>query len=269
MTTATQTRNAAGPAKPKRTLFAPTLFRIEAIRQLRNPYTLVFTLALPVIMYLLFGAFMPWGSELIGNGNVSFQVMVSMAGFGTATAMSSLCSLAASEVRQGWGRQIAMTPLPVAGYAFTKLMAALAFSAFSVIAVYIAGVATGAEANELWRWFASAGIILGVGVMFGLWGMGVGMLLNPDSAAALASIAITLFGFFGNVFMPLSGTMLDIAKFTPMYGYIALVRWPLSGGELSDGSVDPIWIPILNVACWAVLLFALACAGVVRSRRRA
>ncbi|WP_293695982.1 ABC transporter permease [uncultured Agrococcus sp.] len=257
------------PARPKRTLFGPTLFRIEAIRQLRNPYTLVFTLTLPVIMYLLFGAFMPWGSELIGNGNVSFQVMVSMAGFGTATAMSSLCSLAASEVRQGWGRQIAMTPLPVAGYAFTKLMAALTFSAFSVLAVYIAGAATGAEVNELWRWFACAGIILGIGVIFGLWGMGVGMLLNPDSAAALASIAITLFGFFGNVFMPLSGAMLDIARFTPMYGYIALVRWPLTGGELGDGTSDPLWLPILSVVVWTVLLFALAYAGVVRSRRRA
>lgn len=268
MTTTTQTRGASAPANPRRSLFAPTLFRIEVIRQLRNPYTLVFTLTLPVIMYLLFGAFMPWGSEFIGNGNVSFQVMVSMAGFGTATAMSSLCSLAASEVRQGWGRQIAMTPLPVAGYAFTKLMAALAFSALSVAAVYIAGIATGAEVNEVWRWFACAGIILGLGVIYGLWGMGVGMLLNPDSAAALASIAITLFGFFGNVFMPLSGTMLDIARFTPMYGYIALVRWPLTEGALSDGTADPLWIPIVNVIVWAALLFALAYAGVIRSRRR-
>lgn len=36
-------------------LVSPTMLRIEGVRQLRNPYTLAFTLAMPVAMYLLFG----------------------------------------------------------------------------------------------------------------------------------------------------------------------------------------------------------------------
>src|SRR5690606_15244034 len=96
-------------ARPSRLPFSATLYRIEAIRQLRNPYTLIFTLILPAAMYLLFGVSMSYGDMSAGHGNIKWYVMVSMAAFGTATAMSSLCSLAASEVRQGWGRQIAMS----------------------------------------------------------------------------------------------------------------------------------------------------------------
>src|SRR5690606_320936 len=90
---------------------SPTMLRIEAMRQIRNPYTLAFTLGMPVAMYLLFGAGMSYGTMSAGNGNVSFYVMVSMAAYGTAVAMSSITSLAATEAKQGWGRQLAMTPL--------------------------------------------------------------------------------------------------------------------------------------------------------------
>ncbi|MFT4234802.1 MAG: ABC transporter permease [Microbacterium sp.] len=253
-----------------RTIVSPTLYRIEIIRQLRNPFTLAFTLALPIAMYVLFGVSMDYADASAGNGNVAWYIMVSMAAFGTATAMSSMCSLAASEVRQGWGRQIAMTPLPAWGYVLTKVVAAVTLSALSVCVLFLVGVATGAEADHAWMWFAAAGLILGLGIVFGFWGLGVGMLFNADSAAALASIAITFFCFFGNVFMPLSGFMLDVARFTPMYGYVALVRWPVTEGVLTDGTTsDPLWQLVLNVTIWALVFFAIGVAGVRRSRRRA
>ena len=70
-----------------------TMLRIEGIRQLRNPYTLAFTLAMPVVMYLLFGASAGYGSMSAGHGNVAFYVMVSMAAYGTAVAMIAPCSI--------------------------------------------------------------------------------------------------------------------------------------------------------------------------------
>lgn len=247
---------------------SPTMLRVEALRQIRNPYTLAFTLGMPVAMYLLFGAGMGYGSASAGNGNVAFYVMVSMAAYGTAVAMSSITSLAASEAKQGWGRQLAMTPLRTTGYAATKLLTAVAFAAFAAVAVLVAGLITGAEAAEGWRWLACLGIMLGIGLMFGLYGLGVGLFFNPDTAAALASISMTFFAFFGNVFMPLDGTMLDIARFTPMYGYVALSRWPLTEGTLTTGQTDPIWMIVLNIVVWLALFAALVIAGVKRSRSR-
>ncbi|WP_259363156.1 ABC transporter permease [Microbacterium esteraromaticum] len=245
-----------------------TMLQIEALRQLRNPYTLAFTLAMPVVMYLLFGAGPGYADLSVGHGNASFYVMASMAAYGTAVAMSSLTSLAASEAKQGWGRQLAMTPLGTAGYAVTKLLTAVTFAALALAAVFAAGIATGAAADDAWRWVAVAAIILVGGLMYGLYGLGVGLFFNPDSAAALASISMTFFAFFGNVFMPLDGVMLDIARFTPLYGFVALSRWPITDGVLTTGQADPLWMPLLSVAVWLALFTVLVVAGVRRARSR-
>lgn len=245
-----------------------TMLRIEGVRQLRNPYTLAFTLAMPVVMYVLFGGSVAYGSQSAGNGNVAFYVMVSMAAYGTAVAMSSLTSLAASESKQGWGRQLAMTPLTTTGYAVTKLLTAVTFAALALVAVFVTGLFTGAQADDAWRWWAAGGMILGIGLMYGLFGLGVGLFFNPDSAAALASISMTFFAFFGNVFMPLDGLMLDIARFTPLYGFVALSRWPLTEGVLTTGQTDPLWIVLLNIVAWLLVFALLVFAGVRRSRRR-
>lgn len=249
-------------------LFTTTFFRVEVMRQFRNPYTLVFTLGMPIAMYLLFGAGAEYKDASAGNGNVAFYVMASMAAFGTATAMTSLCSLAASEVGQGWGRQIALTPLAITGYAAVKLAVALTFAAVSTAGVFLVGFLTGAEADSPWLWVAVAALVLGGGLMFGLFGLGTGLAFNSDTAASLASIAITLFGFVGNVFMPLSGAMLTVAHFTPMYGYAALVRWPITEGVLISGGSDSIWLVLANFAVWALLFAGLVRYGVLRSRRR-
>ncbi|WP_341939927.1 ABC transporter permease [Microbacterium sp. LWH10-1.2] len=249
-------------------LLSPTMLRIEAVRQLRNPYTLAFTLAMPIAMYLLFGASMSYGTLSAGRGNVSFYVMTSMAAYGTAVAMSSLTSLAATESKQGWGRQLAMSPLTTTGYALTKVLTAFSYAALSVLGVFVAGMLTGAEADGAWRWLATVGIVLGLGLIYGLWGLGVGLFFNGDSATALASISMTFFAFFGNVFMPLDGVMLDIARFTPLYGFVALSRWPLTEGRLTTGQTDELWMLLLNVAVWVVLFAALVMAGAKRSRAR-
>ena len=161
-----------------------------------------------------------------------------------------------------------MTPLTTTGYALTKLLTAVSFAALALVAVFVAGLLTGAEADGAWRWVVTAALILGIGLMFGLYGLGVGLFFGSDSAAALASISMTFFAFFGNVFMPLDGVMLDIARFTPLYGFVALSRWPLTEGVLTTGQTDELWMLLLNVAVWLVVFAVLVTMGVRRSRSR-
>lgn len=248
--------------------FSMPYLRMELIRQLHNPFTLAFTLALPALMYIIFGASQDYGTMSAGHGNVAFSVMVSMAAYGVMTAMTSLTSLAASEASQGWGRQLSLTPLGTSGYAVSKVIVAFAYAALSLLVVFVIGAATGAQADGAWRWLLTAGIIMVAGTIFGLYGLGVGLMFNSDSAAGLASILLTFFAFFGNVFMPLSGTMLAIAHFTPMYGVVELARWPLSEGYVDDTVTDPMWMPILNVIAWTLVFGALVALGVKRSRNR-
>ncbi len=247
---------------------SPTMLRVEALRQLRNPYTLGFTLAMPVGMYLLFGAGATYASASAGHGNVAFYVMVSMASYGAAVAMTSSTSAAAVEAAEGWGRQLAMTPLRTAGYAATKLITALAGATLAVALVFLVGALTGAEVSEGWRWVLCAMLVIAGALPFGLYGLGMGLVFRSDGAATLASISLTFFGFFGNVFMPLDGTMLDIARFTPMYGVVALARWPLTDGVLTTGQSDQPWAVAVNIVVWTVVFAVLVGVGVKRSRAR-
>lgn len=246
-----------------------TYTRIEITRQSRNIFTLVFTLAMPTAMYLLFGAFTAYGSAPAGHANTSYYVMTSMAAYGVATAMTSLTALAAAEAAQGWGRQLALTPMGMVGYAVMKLAVAVFFSAIVVVVLFVVGALTGAKPDHWWMWLSTAGIVLGLGLIYGLFGLGVGLIFNSDSAAGLASAMLTFFGFFGNVFMPLSGTMLQIAHFTPLYGYVGLARWPQLEGQdvMGDGS-DPGWMLWASVLAWAAVFALLVRIGVVRSRTR-
>jgi ABC-2 type transport system permease protein len=79
---------------------------------------------------------------------------------------------------------------------------------------------------------------------------------------------MVIFAFLGNLFIPLSGALLTFAKFTPLYGYAALARYPLTEGYLPDGSRDPLWLPIVNVLAWLAVFGVSAVLLVRRGRER-
>lgn len=246
----------------------PTYMAIEFKRQARDVSNLMFVVLLPAAMYLLFGAASDSGSTMAGYANVKFYVMISMAAYGAVTAVTGIAATAATEQMQGWGRQIGLTPMRPWQFVLSKTMVALAFAALAMVLVYAFGAFTGAEANETWMWWACAGISLACASVFALYGLAAGLLFKSESAAGVAAGFVTFFAFFGNVFMPLSGAMLDIARFTPMYGMIGLVRWPILEGYQTDGSQQELWVYLLNLGAWALIFLILSLWGVQRSRAR-
>ena len=68
--------------------------------------------------------------------------------------------------------------------------------------------------------------------LFAIYGLAVTWSSAPTNAAGIASGLIVIMAFLGNVFTPMSGLMLDIGRFTPLYGYAALARYPLTDGWL-------------------------------------
>jgi ABC-2 type transport system permease protein len=71
----------------------------------------------------------------------------------------------------------------------------------------------------------------------------------------------------------MSGIMLSIAKFTPLYGFGGLARWPILEGYIvntTDGlpSRDSVWLLLANYGAWLLIFGVLAIAGVRRSRGR-
>ncbi|WP_425956972.1 ABC transporter permease [Xylanimonas sp. McL0601] len=250
-----------------------TYLRIDLQRQLRDVANIVFVIGLPVAMYIIFGSTFGSGGEQAGYANVKFYVMTSMAVYGASVATTAISGMAAVELMQGWGRQLGLTPMRPAGYVGTKVVVALTIAAGAVAAVFLTGTLTGARADEGWIWAATYALAWIGSALFALYGLAIAQTFRSESAVSVAAAGLVLLAFFGNLFVPLSGTILQIARFTPLYGYAGLARYPALRGQVATttgGSETPDslgWL-VLNVVVWAVIFALIAMWAVRRGRRR-
>jgi ABC-2 type transport system permease protein len=247
-----------------------TYLRIDLVRHVRD-VNLALIIGLPVVIYLIFGSGAAHSEEMVGRGNIQFYVMVSMAVYGASVATTSISGMAAVELVQGWGRQLALTPMAPPAYVATKVLIALTVAAGAVAAVFVAGLLTDARATSAGVWIGAALLAWLLSGMFALFGLAVAQTFRSESSVTIASAGLVLLAFLGNMFVPLSGAILDIARFTPMYGYSGLAHWPQLQGQIIADDVtgrDPMWALILNVVVWSAIFGLIAVWAVRRGRRR-
>lgn len=243
---------------------------LELKRVTRDFVTMFFVGVLPAFMYVIFGASMAYAEQPIGHGNVAMYVMVSMAAYGAVTATTGVGGQAAVERMQGWGRQLGLTPMSDGQYVLIKAAVAFVISIIPITLIYLIGYFTGAEGSGL-AWLISALIVLAGAAIFSLYGLLAGLLFRTEAAVGAASGSLVILAFLGNIFFPLSGAMLTFAKFTPLYGFVALARYPITEGQLISttgpgAGSDPLWVPILNMVAWGTI-FAVAALLLVRRGR--
>lgn len=245
---------------------------IELRRVTRDYVAMFFVAVLPAFMYLVFGAAMEWSDAPIGNGNAAMYTMISMAAFGAVTATVGVGGMAAVERMQGWGRQLGLTPMSDAEYVAIKATVAFVVAVIPITLIYVLGYATGSVGSGA-AWFLSALVVLVGAAVFSLYGLLAGLLFRSEAAVGAASGSLVIFAFLGNIFFPLSGTMLTIAQFTPLYGFVALARYPLTEGMMVSTSGPPVpggglWIPLVNLVAWAIVFAVTAFLLVRRGRSR-
>ncbi|AUH67267.1 MULTISPECIES: ABC transporter permease [Gordonia] len=240
--------------------------RNDIRRVLRNRRAMIFTVAMPALLYLVFGATQK-SSETVGSGNVAFYVLVGMALYGAVLAAASNAAAVSIEQQAGWTRTLMMTPLRPAGYVSTKVALALTMSALPVVLLAVVGAISGATAPVgVWAvclvlaWLGSA--------VFAALGLALGSILKSDGAMQALGGVLALLAFAGNVFVPLNGTMLRIAEFTPMFGVVSLARYPLDHGVTVYGTPISLWVIIANIAFWAIAFAVAASYFYNRSTRR-
>ena len=244
-------------------------YRIDLIRTLRMITNLIFVIALPVLMFLIFGGMMPFGEyeHPSGLGNVAATIMVTMAMYGAITATTSISGMAAVEMQQGWGRQLGLTPFANGSYVAAKVGVALTIAMLPVFAVFLAGAITGAKVTNWWAWLLCAVLIIIGATVFALYGLAFGLLFRSESAVGAASGLLVILMFLGDAFVPLSGFLLDLAPFTPVWGVMKLAGWPITNGihVMTDGNQTEyaLWQPIVNIVAWA-LVFGATCLWAAR-----
>ena len=157
----TQTIDTSARRVPPLGGFNTTILRIELRRMVRNRRTIIFTLVMPVLLYLIIGANDTYGDDRAGSGNVSAYILISMAAYGAVLAATSGGAMVATERALGWSRQLRLTPLSPIAYIATKAVVALAFGALSVAAVNVVGKLNGKAEMPTHVWFAAALIAWG------------------------------------------------------------------------------------------------------------
>ena len=245
---------------------------IELQRVGRDYISMFFIAVLPAFMYIVFGAAMAWSDAPIGNGNAAMYTMISMAAFGAVTATVGVGGMAAVERMQGWGRQLGLTPMSDAQYVVTKAAVAFVIAIIPITLIYVLGYFTGATGSPAAWWLSALAVVVGAAI-FSLYGLLFGLLFRSEAAVGAASGSLVIFAFLGNIFFPLSGAMLTVAQFTPLYGFVALARYPLTEGMMISTTGPPtqandLWIPLINLVAWAIIFGVLTLLMVRRGRSR-
>ena len=110
---------------------------IDLKRTARNPEVPIFIVGIPVLIYVIFGASAEWSDFEMKNGNYGMAIMANMAAYGAASATVSVAATAVLERLQGWGRQLALTPMGMRSYFMSKTVTAMLLALLPIIVLFI------------------------------------------------------------------------------------------------------------------------------------
>ncbi|MFJ3036195.1 ABC transporter permease [Curtobacterium pusillum] len=228
---------------------------LETKRQLRNVRAMVFTFAVPVIMLLVFGS--AFGSQTDPTTHLQYLVVTTlqMASYGAMMAALSQAFAIVNERSIGWNRQLRVTPLSGWGFMVSKVIAAMAFAAVSiVITVLVATVGLHASLDPA-HWFAAGfGIWCGV-IPFALIAILIGQFAKPSFAQPLFMVVFMGLAILGGLWVPLSvmpDWMGSVAHLLPSY-WLNRIGQMGAGATGSSGMTEPAMV----LAGWAIVLAAV------------
>lgn len=233
-----------------------TLLSLEVRRALRNRRVFIFTLVIPVALFLLFGA--PQRGRNGAGVPAAAYAMVSFAVYGVMVASTSTGAAVSAERSLGWSRQLRLTPLRPAAYVCAKVASAMILALAAVLVQFGAGAASGVRLPAATWLECGLAAWLG-GLVFAAFGLCAGYLLSTENAMQVVGPVLAVLQVFGGLYFPLESaphTLQTIAHLTPVYGISSIARSPLTGQSVT-------WVMAANVVVWG-LGFAFLAARLFR-----
>ena len=227
------------------------LARIEIVRLRRNKRYLMFTLALPIVLYLLVAKQV----QHVTAYGVAYKAyyMVAMASFGAFSgALTGNAQRISQERKDGWIRQLRLTPLPPQSYVVAKIIASLAVSVPSILIVFLLGRFYGGVELAGWKW-----VVIGVAVwlgtlVFAALAVAIGYRFMPDTVQPMTMFVYLIMSFLGGIWFALTGVLQDIGQALPTYQIIKIGTNVIGTGRVPVGSVAVIlaWLVGVVVLAW-------------------
>jgi ABC-2 type transport system permease protein len=239
------------PAARRRTATFSGVNRTFIAYELRrrfNRQTTIFTLLLPAVLYLALFHTSPAHATL-PHGNFAAWMMIGLAVYGAAMAATSSAATISVERSVGWMRTIALSPLTPPGYLLVKVLCSVVMAAVPVVIVGVLGALTGAHADAQ-VWVTSLLVAWLGAAVFAALGIAMGLALKPEVVLHMPGLTMTALAFLGNLFIPVSGVMLTISRFTPMFGVATLARYSLDEGYSFSGEHSSLSGAVFNIVAW-------------------
>ncbi len=228
---------------------------LEVLRQLKNVRNLVFTFALPVVMLLIFGGVYGSGGQIDRVTHLPWLVVttIQMAGYGAMMSALGQAFTIVNERALGWNRQLRITPLSGGGYLVTKIAAALAVAAISIVLVFAVSMIAFRTPLSAGGWVL-AGVALWLGVVpFALIAILIGQFAKPEFAQPLFMITFFGMAILGGLWVPLQimpAWVSNVAQIVPSY-------WLNRLGQMGAAGSGDALAPVAVLMVWSLVLGAL------------
>jgi len=230
---------------------------LEVRRTMRSTRFLIFSIAFPVLLFLLYvGIFANGDKAVVG------VLMVNMTAFGALSAALFAGGRVAVERSLGWQRQLRLTPLSGSGYLSAKGITGMLLALPAIVLVPLIGAVVEGVSLDAGGWLrVTIGIWLAV-IPFVLIGLLIGQVGTPDSIQPIMSLTMMAMSLLGGIFIPVDtmpSWLLNVAHILPSYWLGQVGR----GAVTADLSVN-LGQAVLVLAIWTA---ALGLAVVRRYRR--
>lgn len=223
------------------------------------PY-LIFTLAMPVILYLVFNSL--WGSQAATPGvTYSTLIMVQMAAYGSLGAAMSGGAVIALERRSGWFRQLSITSLAPRSFLIARTATVLALVLPALALVFVCGFAVGGVRAPVGAWLLSVLLMWVALVPLAALGLVIGIGVKGEAVGGVTTLVLLLLSLAGGLWFPaemMPPTMQSVAHLLPSYWIAGFGRWPFLGGAFPTQG-------IIVLVVWTVVLIGLGALGYRRA----
>jgi ABC-2 type transport system permease protein len=251
---------------------------VELRRAARSIEYLIVAVALPMLLYAMFGLPNAEVTNVLPDGtHVGTMMMVSLCCYGVVSlAIFTFGEYVAKERLRGWARTMRSTPLPVWSNLVAKLVLAVVGAALIVASTAGLAVAAGNVRLEPAQWVRLVGTLLAGVLAFSTLGFAIAYATRPRAATAISNLIFLPLAFLSGFFVPLSElpeVLAEIAVWLPTY-HFGQLAWrqvaPPSdvqawvGAAHGSSGEHLAWVLATTVVCGAIALVAAGREGVTR-----
>jgi len=224
----------------------------EVRRPGRNKRYSIFSVALPVVLYLVVAPQARHASAY-GVGYAAYY-MVAMASIGAFSgALTGNAQRISQERKDGWIRQLRLTSLPANAYVLAKVIASMVTTIPSVAIVLVLGRFYGGVHLAAWKWLAIAGVIWLGALSFAALAVAIGYRFAPDTVQPVAMLVYFVMSILGGLWFALAGWMQKVGQGLPTYQITRVGTGLISGGTVSMTSIGVILAWLAAFTLLAVL----------------